>query len=186
MTTKEKILSGTIEVFNENGLKFTMDDIAARLGMSKKTIYTVFDGKEELFICMVDYLFDSISESKQAVLNDQSLDTLGKIRKILCVMPEGYRSIKFRKLYELREKYPEIYKRVEQRLETGWEGTIELIEQGISEGVIKPVSVPLVKMMMEAALEQFFQRDFLIRNKMTYAQALEQIVNVLVDGIAAK
>ena len=42
MQQKEVILEGTIKAFNEKGLKFTMDDVAKILGMSKKTIYTVF------------------------------------------------------------------------------------------------------------------------------------------------
>ena len=32
---KAKILEGTIRVFNQKGLKFTMDDVARELGMSK-------------------------------------------------------------------------------------------------------------------------------------------------------
>ena len=49
--------------------------------------------------------------------------------------------------------------------------------------MIRPVKIPIVKLMLEAALEQFFQRDILIRNKMTYAEALEEVVSILVDGI---
>ena len=65
MQQKEVILEGTIKAFNEKGLKFTMDDVAKILGMSKKTIYTVFRDKESMFLAMVDYMFDSIKESEQ-------------------------------------------------------------------------------------------------------------------------
>lgn len=181
---RETILEGTLEAFNRKGIKFTMDDIAGILSISKKTIYTVFDDKEDLFMAMVDYLFDSIKESEQQVLADESLDTLEKIRKILGVMPEGYKNVDFRQLYMLRDKYPVIYKKVEERLETGWESTISLLEKGMEEGVIRRVSIPLVKMMLEASLEQFFQRDILIRNNISYTEALEQVVEILVDGIA--
>ena len=67
----------------------------------------------------------------------------------------------FRQLYLLKDKYPVIYKQVEKRLETGWETTIQLLEQGMAEGVIRKVSIPIVKMMLEATVEQFFQRDIL-------------------------
>ena len=70
MELKETILEGTIKVFNQKGLKFTMDDIAGELGMSKKTIYTIFRDKESLFLATVDYLFDSVKESEKQVLND--------------------------------------------------------------------------------------------------------------------
>ena len=44
--TKEKILKGTIQVFNKKGLKLTMDDVADELKISKKTIYKEFASKE--------------------------------------------------------------------------------------------------------------------------------------------
>ena len=127
--------------------------------MSKKTIYTVFSDKTSLFLSMVDYLFDTIKESERAILENEALSTVEKIRAILGVMPDSYKDINFAKLYLLKEKYPEIYTRVEQRLEGGWEMTMGLLEQGIKEGCIRPVNLSIFKLMMEAALEQFFQRD---------------------------
>lgn len=186
MELRKNILEGTLQIFNKKGLKFTMDDIASLLKISKKTIYTVFSDKEELFLAMVDYLFDHIKESEQAVIEDKELDTIGKIRAILGVLPEGYKEIDFRQLYLLKEKYPTIYKQVELRLETGWESTIALLQQGMEEGCIRPVSIPIVKMMLEAALEQFFQRDILIRHEITYQQALDEVVSILVDGISVR
>ena len=183
---REKIIDATVEEFKQNGLKFTMNDLAKRLGISKKTIYTVFETKEALFLTMVDYLFDSIKESEAAVVENPALGTLEKIKRILGVMPESYRNIDFRQLYELKGKYPVIYAKVEERLENGWETTIALLEQGMEEGVIRPVKIPLVKMMLEAAIEQFFQRDILIRQNLGYQEALEEVVGILVEGIASK
>lgn len=186
MELRESILEGTIQAFNKKGLKFTMDDIAKELSISKKTIYTVFADKESLFMAMVDCMFDHIKESEKEVLENESLTTLEKIRKILGVMPEGYKEVDFRQLYALRDKYPTIYKRVEERLETGWETTISLLEQGMKEGIVRPIHIPILKMMLESAVEQFFQRDILIRNQISYYDALHEVVDILVDGIAAE
>lgn len=186
MEQRKKILDATIRVFNRKGLKFTMDDIAGELSMSKKTIYTVFRDKENLFFQMVDYCFDNIKESEQAILNDTSLKTEDKIRKILGVLPEGYKDIDFRNLYQLKDKYPKIYHKVEERLETGWENTIALIHQGMEEGAIRPVNIIVIKTMLEATIEQFFQRDVLITNGISYGDALQEVVDILVDGIAIR
>ncbi len=180
---REKILMSTMEVFNNKGLKFTMDDIAKNISISKKTIYKVFNDKEEMFLELVDYLFDGIKDAEMQVANDPSLSTLDKIRKILGVMPNSYMDIDFRQLYMLRDKYPKIYEKVEERLENGWELTISLIEQGMKEGVVRPVKIPVLKMMFEASLEQFFRRDVLISNKMTYQDGLAEVVDIIVDGI---
>lgn len=184
--TKNIIMEGCIRVFNDKGLKFTMDDVAARCHISKKTLYLVFNDKEELFFAMVNYVFDGIKESERKVMTDDSLSTLEKIRKILGVLPESYTEIDFSQLFSLKEKYPKIYKKVEERLETGWETTISLIEKGQKEGVIKPIHIPIVKMMLEASLEQFFQRDVLVKNRISYKTALNEVVNILVDGIIVK
>ncbi len=180
---REKILMSTMEVFNNKGLKFTMDDIAKNISISKKTIYKVFNDKEEMFLELVDYLFDGIKDAEMQVADDPSLSTLDKIRKILGVMPNSYMDIDFRQLYMLRDKYPKIYEKVEERLENGWELTISLIEQGMKEGVVRPVKIPVLKMMFEASLEQFFRRDVLISNKMTYQDGLAEVVDIIIDGI---
>ena len=150
---KGDILEATIQAFQKKGLKFTMDDLASLLGISKKTIYTVFPDKNSLVLEMVDYCFSSIKESEQKVL------------------------------HQLKERYPEVYEKVKSRLETGCESTISLLEQGISEGKIRNIQIPILKTMMEATLEQFFQRDVLVQNGISYHEALDEVVSILIDGI---
>lgn len=186
MNDKERVLNVCIELFNQKGLKFTMDDIAKSMQMSKKTLYTIFKDKNALFLEMVDYLFAGIKESEKEVLEDRTLSTVEKIHKILGVLPDGYKNIDFRQLYLLKPKYPKIYKKVEEHLENGWESTIELLEKGIQEGVISNVSIPIVKLMLESSLEQFFQRDILIQNHITYQEALDEVVNIIMNGIVRK
>ena len=106
-------------------------------------------------------------------------------RYIARMFPDAYRDINFQGVFELRDKYPEIYSIVEERLETGWEATIALLEQGMTEGVIRKINIPIFKMMFEASLEQFFKRDILQRNGISYQDALEEVVEILVDGIVA-
>lgn len=180
---KERILKGTIQAFNEKGLKFTMDDLARILGMSKKTIYVEFTDKNSLFLAMVDYLFDGIKESEEEIINNTDIDIFDKITTMLGVLPESYKDIDLRQLYMLKDKYPVIYKRVEERFENGWQQTIELLKEAMEEGKVRKVNVDIFKMMMEAALEQFFQRDILIYNSLSYEEGLKEVVGILMNGI---
>ncbi len=180
---KERILKGTIQAFNEKGLKFTMNDLARILGMSKKTIYVEFTDKNSLFLAMVDYLFDGIKESEEEIINNTDIDIVDKITTMLGVLPESYKDIDLRQLYMLKDKYPVIYKRVEERFENGWQQTIELLKEAMEEGKVRKVNVDIFKMMMEAALEQFFQRDILIYNSLSYEEGLKEVVGILMNGI---
>lgn len=185
MELRERIMEGATTCFKDKGIKFTMDDLAETLGMSKKTIYTVFAGKDELLEAMVDHVFNSIKASEEKVLWDKNLTTVEKLRRLMGVFPDAYKDINFQGVFELREKYPEIYEVVETKLETGWEATIALLEQGMLEGSIRQISIPIFKMMFEASLEQFFQRDILQRTGISYQKALTEVVDILIDGIIA-
>lgn len=99
------------------------------------------------------------------------------------MLPEGYKDINFGQLYLLKDKYPKVYRKVEERLESGWEYTIALLERGIREGCIRNIKIPILKTMLEATLEQFFQRDILVSNGISYSDALNEVVNIMVDGI---
>ena len=62
MSIEIKIIKATIDIFKEKGVKFTMDDIATKLGVSKRTLYENVDSKECLLNLIVDTVFDSIAE----------------------------------------------------------------------------------------------------------------------------
>lgn len=181
--TRRRILEAVLPLFNERGLKFTMDELARRLGMSKKTIYAVFPDKETLLHAMVDHCFDFIREGKDRLIRDADLDEVQKLRQVLSLLTEKYEGIDLHKLHVLRQRYPAVYDHVAQRLEGGWESTVTLLERGMADGTLRPVPIPLFKTMMEATLEQFFQQDVLVRSGLTYRQGLEQVVDILLEGI---
>lgn len=180
---KQEIIKKASLLFNRDGLKFTMDDLARELHISKKTIYKIIPDKKSLFNMMVDDIFDSIKQEEKNSLEDENSSTLEKLRRTLGAMPEEYYNINFQNLNVLKEKYPKIYAHVEQRLETGWEQTIELLEKAMEEGVIRRISIPIFKTMFQATIEQFFQRDVLIENQIPYQEALQEVVSIMIDGI---
>lgn len=183
---RARVLEGAIRVFDRRGLKFTMADLAAEMGMSKKTLYVLFAGKEDLLLCMVDHCFASIKEAEEKVLRDPSLDTAERLRRVLGVLPEVYDSIDMTKLSELADRYPRVYERVRQRLESDWEGTISLLEKGMAEGTVRPVSIPIFKLMFESSLERFFREEALREAGLSYRQGLSEVVSILVEGILVR
>lgn len=180
---REKIMEVAIEEFNEKGLKFTMDDIATRLSMSKKTLYRAFADKNELFIGMVDFYFAAVKESERKILDDDEMPILEKIRRVLIVQPEKFSRIDLRQLLSLKEKYPETYQMVAKRIEGDWEPTIRLIEKGMEAGVIRKISIPVLKGIVEGTMEHFLTGDMLIKENITYPEALEKMMDIVMVGI---
>jgi AcrR family transcriptional regulator len=181
-----KILLSTIEVFNTHGMRFTMDDIASHMKISKKTIYTVYKSKDEMMLDMVDYIFDNVAISKRAILEDRQMSLRDKIKAYLTAMPDEYSSIKFTELFVLRDKFPHLYEKVRNRFQSGWDPAFELLNQGKEEGIIrKDANLIIFKTMMDSSLASFFASDILKRSGLTYREGLDLVAEILLDGIKA-
>lgn len=51
---KNKIIEQSIENLKKDGLKFSVDRLAAQLGISKKTVYKYFPDKESLALAIFE------------------------------------------------------------------------------------------------------------------------------------
>ncbi|MCR5144222.1 MAG: TetR/AcrR family transcriptional regulator [Lachnospiraceae bacterium] len=183
---REKVMLGALEVVKQKGVKFTMDDVARNLGMSKKTIYVVFRDKKELLMAMIDYLFDRIKDSENEIINDDSLSLEEKIRGILGVIPDGYKELNFSQVYSLKSRYPEIYELAQKRIESDWGMTFDLLKKGVEEGILRDVDFGIFKLAFEASVERLFMTDEIEEMGIDYFEALEKLVNIMIDGILAR
>lgn len=178
-------MDAVINQFNQKGMKFTMDDISRELHISKKTIYKEFDDKDELFFATVDYGFAAIKEKEAEIIRDESLDIVDKLSKVIVCLPDNYRNIDFRMVYQLRDKYPNVYNRVAGRVESDWEETEKLLRQAMDMGRLKKVPIPVVKLTIEGAIEKFLSTEELSKTDLTYEEALNEMIDIIINGLKA-
>lgn len=183
--TRQIIMDAVIDQFNQKGMKFTMDDISRELHISKKTIYKEFDDKDELFFATVDYGFSAIKKKEAEIVADDSLDLVDKISKLIICLPDNYKNIDFRRVYQLKEKYPKVYMKIAEKVESDWGETEKLLKQAIDQGVIKNVPIELIKLMVEGAIEKFLSSEELARSKYSYEESLNMMISVIINGIKA-
>jgi AcrR family transcriptional regulator len=181
-----RILDEAARQFDKKGIKFTMDDLARSLGMSKKTIYTIFEDKRSIMTETIDRFFDDALIEEERILNDDSLTIIEQLKTIIGSVPERYTQNDLTQLYVLKEKYPSVYRHWQRCRENYWEGVGILISRGIEKGDIRPVSLPILRTMFQATIEQFFQDDVLVKNHISYRKALSEVASILVDGIIAR
>lgn len=181
-----RILDEAAKLFDKKGIKFTMDDLARSLGMSKKTIYLVFEDKRSIMTQTIDRFFDEAIREEESILNDSSLSVPEQLIAVIGKVPERYTQNDLTQLYVLKEKYPSVYRHWQRCRESYWMGVAEILDRGIRTGVIRPVSLPIFKTMFQATVEQFFQNDVLVKNHISYRDALAEVAGILVNGIVAK
>ena len=181
-----RILDEAAKQFDKKGIKFTMDDLAKALGMSKKTIYTVFEDKRSIMIQTIDRFFDEALTEEELILNDKSLSIKEQLVKIIGHVPERHAQNDITQLYVLKEKYPSVYRHWHMCRENYWDGVAILLNRGIADGEFRNVSMPVLKTMFQSTIEQFFQNDVLVKNHIAYKDALVEVASILVNGITAK
>lgn len=180
---KKKIMDAVISQFNSKGMKFTMDDISKELHISKKTIYKEFNDKDELFFATVDYGFSAIKEKEAEIVADDSLELLEKIEKLIVCLPDNYKNIDFRRVYQLREKFPDVYKKIAERVESDWGETERLLEQAMNEGLIRKMPISFIKLIIEGAIEKFLSSKELSSTGYSYEESLNEMINIVMNGL---
>jgi AcrR family transcriptional regulator len=79
-----ELTAAALELFAEKGFAATrLDDVAARAGVSKGTVYLYFDGKEDLFEAVVREGILPVLAQGEAMVADHRGDTATLLRAIL-------------------------------------------------------------------------------------------------------
>src|SRR5215207_2931705 len=68
------------DFFSHGYSSLTMDALAAELGMSKKTLYVHFTGKDEIVAAIIDHLGSEIRADADALLGNRQLNFSEKLR----------------------------------------------------------------------------------------------------------
>ncbi len=106
MIGKEHIIEFAAEKFTQFGSKrFTMDELAALLGISKKTIYQYFSGKEDLVVASIQYLIDEYNETLEHLIKAEK----DPIITIILMYEKAFERLKYFKpsfVFGLKKYYP--------------------------------------------------------------------------------
>lgn len=87
---KRFIIEKALDQFLKNGSKVTtMDDIANDFGLSKKTLYTMFENKEALLIETIDLLWNNFLNEVDIILNSNE----NPIQKLILIYKKGIDNI---------------------------------------------------------------------------------------------
>ncbi len=113
MVITDKILNSAFSLFMKYGIKsVSMDDLARKLGISKKTIYTVIDNKKEL-VEKVIRAFLKQEEKDVSKIIKNSTDSIDEMVNIGRHLLQFMREMKPSLVYDLQKYHPRVWSIVE-------------------------------------------------------------------------
>lgn len=136
---EQKILQIATKLFISQGFKsITMDDIASKMAMSKKTLYKYFANKEILISNCCDFIHVQIHQKIDNIfnLNKNAIEENFIIREMF---REMFKSDGDSPVYQLKKHYPIIHETVFERESEQCKCIFHKnITKGIAEGYYKP------------------------------------------------
>lgn len=184
--TRNRILEAAREQFFQLGFtKVTMDEIASGLGMSKKTLYRFFSGKDELLREVVELNKGEIERGLDDILQDKSLNFVERLKRLIAFLATRLSRISPLFMQDLRRNAPQLWKEIEafrRQRATGVFGG--LIEEGVREGVFRgDVDRQLLTLMYINLIQGIIHAEVLSQLPLSASQAFEAIIKVLFEGI---
>ena len=179
---KERIIERAMQAFKTHGIKcITMDDIAASMGISKRTLYEVFANKEML-------LEDCIRKERQET-NEYIRTILGQSAHVLEVLLKLYlRSIeKFhtthKSFFEDIKKYPKAYELLKNDKNRDSAEVVNFFKEGVKQGIFRDdINFAIVNLLVHEQLDLLINSN--ICEKYSFLDVYESIMFTYLRGIS--
>ena len=181
---RQAVLQAAAELFNERGFHATsLDDIAARLNVSKPTLYYYVKNKDEILLQCVsqglEMTLEGIEASRQAGGN--AVDQLRACMQVyagivtqpfgMCLIRVGDEEVPEPSRTELRRMKSEIDQAFRR-----------LVAQGVQEGTLAPCDPKMTAFVIAGALS-WIGRWYQSGGEYSAAQVAEQCIGTLMHGV---
>ena len=142
-----EIMAAALDLFVERGFAATkLDDVAARAGVSKGTLYLYFSSKEELFKAVIQQGILPVLEHGEEMLAQHSGDTASLLRDLINNWWEVVGSTKLAGILKLivseAGNFPEVARYFHDNVSQGIDELLgKVLQMGIEKGEFRPVDI---------------------------------------------
>ena len=135
---KEDIVKRALNDFMQYGFKtFTMDDLANKMGMSKKTLYEYFPSKQDLVDACLDYALEMSCTNVTTFVQGEG-SVIENVYRNQKKVQEVFNINSDRPIWELQKYYPKTYECMEGEFaKTDALFIDKLLEKGWQEGLFR-------------------------------------------------
>lgn len=181
---RERIIKAAYHLFNTRGYRsVTVQDLAEEVGMSKKTIYQYFDGKEEIAKAVVEETINRINQIKDNP-DLEELNPLIALREILLQARNG--SLRFGALFlmDMQKFLPDLAAKYKQFREEGKQTVEHLLKKAQEMGLLKDIPINLVMEILHESLNSLTKPEFLSQHSYSMQEVTTIFIDIFFSGIA--
>lgn len=163
----------------------TMDELAHELGMSKKTIYLHFPGKDIIVGTIIDEIGRTVRHDLDAVLRQKKLSFAQKLRAVVDVVAPRLALTSPAMLGEFQRYAPKIHRKLDELRQKIIPSVFgRLFRTGIAEGALRPHLDPdFAAQFWLQAMRGLVLPDTLAFTHLTPRQTLEKALELFTGGL---
>lgn len=183
---KERILNQAEQLFIQFGYsKVTMDEIAASIGMSKKTLYKFFPGKEALVKEMITSLKCSVDDYIDSVWANDQMGFMEKLKSVMNFIGKQTSKLHGPLLEDLHKNIPEIWEEIHDfRKANAVKRFSVFINEGVEKGVFrKDIDRQLIILFYLHAIQGMINPETLSQLPYSANQVFDSIIRIIFEGI---
>lgn len=184
----EQLIAEAGKIFWTYGIRsVNMDDLATRMGVSKKTLYHYVSDKNDLVEKVLDHLSNELRhEIEEQLKSDKNaIDELYSLTThVTELLKDVHPSIHF----DLMKYHPATFRKLmkDQRKKV-WKFIAENMERGIKEGLYREdVNIPVITTAYLARLGLFFDGDLAASGRFSMQEIRWELFRYHVRGIASE
>lgn len=138
METQERILDTAFGLFRQYGTRsITMDDIATRMGISKKTLYAHFVDKDDMVVHAISRFLEVIQEEER-VLRSNAANAIEELFEVMNMMDERLRNMNPVIMLDLQKFHSKAFLVFQEYRNSSLRTVVrENLERGIAEGLYR-------------------------------------------------
>ena len=171
--------------FNLGFARVTMDDLAAELGMSKKTLYKYFPSKIELLKAVVQEFMQYVITEQDRILNDPKLDYEARLSAFMKLLADVLSRINQALIRDVQRVAPEVWDMIEtvrqQRIDTLFGG---LLREGQKRGFVRQdFNLPFVIFFIAVTIRETLNPEVVSRYPISLMDAFDTLRSIIMGGI---
>lgn len=180
---RREIAVSLIPALQGSGISgLTMDDISARLGKSKATIYKYFRSQEELLDLAMTEKLEEI-RGFVPILSDESLPYVERYRRALEHLSNALRDVSNKFLSDLRKDFPSIWQKISFFQNMARMVLRGFYQEGLSRKLIRDVDPSILVLSDQAMFNALLHPEFLDENNITLQEAFEEYFKMKFFGL---
>jgi AcrR family transcriptional regulator len=162
-----------------------MDDLAAELGMSKKTLYASFASKTDLLRTVLLDKFRSIEGDLDRIMSARSADVLGSLHQLLACVQRHAEEIQPPFVRDIRREAPEMFELVQSRRREVIQRYFgKIFDDGRKAGIIrKDIPTKLMVEILLGATEAVMNPPKMAELGLTPKTGFLTIITVILEGV---